>query len=58
MKKQDFMDYVRTVYPNAVELFWFDNCLGKELIFAPSANSDEEYSCTIGDNGFRIVEDF
>lgn len=60
LTKKDFMDYVRTIYPNAVEVYFFDTVFGKELIFSPSETNDAELSCTVSTSGhgFEIVEDF
>lgn len=56
--KQEFIDYIKSIYPNMVEDFWFSN---GELHFYKNekhAESLEPYSCIWRNGKFEILYDF
>ena len=58
VSKQDYIDYVKSIYPEMIEDYWFPN---GELHFYKNdrhANTIEPYACIKRDGKFIILEDF
>ena len=55
--EQEYIDYVKTLYPNMIVDFWYSH---GELHFYPSENSDPErvHACVRVDGKFIIKDEF
>lgn len=56
--KHEFTNYIKSIYPNMIEDYWFSN---GELHFykdAKHAETSESYACIKHNGKFEILEDF
>ena len=56
--KQEFVDFIKSIYPNFIEDYWFSN---GELHFykdAKHAETSDPYACIKRNGKFEILDEF
>ena len=57
--KQEFIDYVKSIYPNMIEDYWFDY-VGEYHFYKNEkhAETSEPYACIKRNGKFEILDEF